>query len=211
MPGYPQTTKQRSPFLALPYEIRHLIYSTLFPIGHQITVAGTNLVQITNRHEPLKTLWADPKYETNVLLACRIINEEITTMFYGRNAFFAYQEAKKLCSPPARCEQFLAQLRPETAVKIQNLHIYFGPCTDESFVEALVPGIARFPHLEVSITLFRALPITTLQRLRVLIERAVRLIAEARSGAVTVWDAKGDVGGMEMLDSILPVGYQRKT
>lgn len=123
---------------------------------------------------------------------------------------FSYAESQNPCDP-ARCEQFLAQLRPETAAKIRNLHIFLGPCIDESFVEALVPSIARFPHLGVAIAPFGALPVTLVQEMRVSIEQAVRLIAEARSGAVTVWDAEGDVGSLEMLDSLLPAGYQRKT
>jgi len=206
-----KTIKQRSPFLALPYEIRHLIYSTLYPIGHEIIVAGTGLTQITDRHGPLKPVWADPTYATHLLLACQMFNEEITTMYCGRNAFFAYPEAKKSCSPPARCEQFLAQLRPETAVKIKNIHIFLGPCIDESFVEALVPGIARFPHVEVSIARFRLLPERFAQKRRLLVEQACRLIAGARCGEETIWDTKGEKDSMEMLDSIMPDGYQRKT
>lgn len=211
MVQYQKTIKQRSPLLALPYEIRHPIYSTLYPIGHEIIVAGTGLTQITDRHGPLKPVWADPTYETNLLLACQMINEEITTMYYGRNAFSAYPEAKKACSPPARCEQFLAQLRPETAVKIKNLHIFLGPCIDESFVGALAPSMARFHHLEVSITRFRLLPEIFAQERRILVAQACRLIAGARCGAETIWDTKGEKDSMEMLDSIMPDGYQRKT
>jgi len=210
MAKHHETIKQRSPFLALPYEIRHLIYSALFPIGHEISVDGNDLTQITRGHGPLRTLWAYPSYETNFLLACRIINEEVTTLYYGSNAFTIIPGTGVYYIPPIRCEIFVAQLRPETASKVKKIHIFLGPGIDESFLGGLIPGIARFPHVEISITRLRLLPEIFLLEKRILVEQACRLIAGARSGAETVWDARGEKDNIEMLHSIIPNGYQRK-
>lgn len=211
MAGFQKTIEQRSPFLALPYEIRHLIYSTLYPIGQEIVVDDKEVMQITNRHGPLKPLLSYPNYETNLLLACGTINKEITTMHYGKNAFAVQPGTSVYQYSPIRCELFLSQLRPVIASKVKKLHIYLGPGVNESFVGALIPGIARFPHVEIRITRFRVLPETRAQELRVLIEQACRLIAGARSGAETIWDAWGEKETVEMLDAVMPNGYQKKT
>lgn len=210
MARFPKNVEKRTPFLTLPYEIRHLIYSTLYTTGQEIHIDEKKVKHTTNRRGPGRPLWFDSDYENNLPLACRTINKEITTMFYGKNAFSVRPETSVYKYPPIRCELFLSQLRPATASKVKKLHIFLGPGIDESFVAALVPGVAWFPHVEIRMTPLKRFSERCAQKLRVLMERACCLIAGARAGRETIWDVWGEEGNLKMLDSIMPNGYQRK-
>lgn len=202
--------KKQTSFLALPYEIRHLIYGAVYPTGVNIIVYEKDIEQINDYNVPHKKSWSYPLLESNLPLACQAINKEIIKMFYGNNAFTVMTLVSKYRAFHSRSELFLKQLRPATASSVAKLVLWLGPDLEESFIEALVPSVGNFAHVEIAITRFVLMPDSVERKIRPLVRRACCLIAEARVGAETVWNARGDAGNIEMLRSIMPNGYQRK-
>lgn len=205
-------------FLSLPYEIRHMIYGSLIPTKHEIYITDPEPVHIAISEESIDTRFVLRKEHTSLLLSCRAINEDITTLFYGSNIFifgsgYCKWQRGDLYTSSDRCEQFLTHLRPSTALKCRDVRLFLGQDHSYSLVNHLDPTIGSFPNLSVGVCRAGNVCRPPRQfggnfRSWYLTKKACKIIAEARSGKDTLWILlEGEKAVEKMLDSIMPEGY----
>lgn len=151
------TPSARLSFLSLPYEIRRMIYGEFFVTKTKFFVTDPHPCQVMRRSPfPAYFLQAE---QWGLLLSCRAINDEITTMVYGENCFHLTPTAGgRTQARPWRAESCLKHLRPETAMITRDIGISLLPRIESSFVNLLDSSIGRFPQLRVIVVLDEAMP-----------------------------------------------------
>lgn len=189
----------RLSFVDFPFEIRHLVYDALnFPVSQQIYLGKTPTWSSSAR---------------GLLLACQTTNRDVAALIYGKNILnFVVGEcrATRDFDRWSYTEFLVACIRPQTFALIKTLRISISVLLTKSTIQDLVPGLAAVSKLEVVVMPIGFFMWYEWKEECCHIEEVCRVIGKARSGLETVWDEKGDVRTMSMLQRVLGSEYPRK-
>lgn len=130
--------KRPTSFLSLPYELRRMIYDEYFETNEVFDVSTTR----TYLDHTQKSLHLDPT-QKSLLLSCRAINDDLTTILYGENRFVLHTAQN--------AEIFLTQLRRTSIAKMRDFEISLDKYVRKDVVRALIPYMNRVHRLEVRV------------------------------------------------------------
>ena len=137
--------------LTLPCEIRRTIYGFYYPVAKQIKVTPGPFSGKTTR-ENFKTCRLSS--EAIILMrVCRQINDEVTAILYGTNAFYMLFEPREPITfyLYRKSRPWLHGLRSSTKQMVKKLNVHVELPMDRSFIPRLISGVSVFPTLEIRI------------------------------------------------------------
>ena len=184
-----------SPFLALPWDIKRMIYDYFFPFAQSIPLSIgplTDALSSTNANSESYKICADGMA---LMLVCRQINEEASSIVYGCNRFFlvpcesANPEWATQGEDPT---QWLQYIRPSTQAFIQKLTIHVALPLDRDEAVWLMYNLPYVPELEISVesmAQWRQKARSDQSKTLIWVFKA---ISKSRANLHTVWNDRGD-------------------
>lgn len=197
--------------LALPYDVRRLIYDFFYPVGKHIHLTSGPVTEYLIRRkiivEPKSYRFSNAGGQ--LLRVCRQINEEASMLIYGKNTFFLIPNESLALQPLRISSLWLYHLRKPTRQMIKKLDIHIDLPFSRSYIAGmLLNGVAEIPVMEITIVQTAWLTRREHLRQREELFNLLKGIMKVRVSLTTVWS---DLSDIYTLDAMQEVGIIKTT
>ncbi|KAL8827924.1 MAG: hypothetical protein Q9191_002888 [Dirinaria sp. TL-2023a] len=188
--------------LGIPREIRDLIYGCFFPRAKTIHLTDGSPIASAGSIEPATYTWSNDA--TKLMLSCRRIHDEVTSLIYRTNTFiltpWAMNYRYTRMAPHSNTDFWLSAMRPMMKSMVKKLHIYLAKPYLPQSISKIADGLAYFPEVEILI-----IPLSTIlepkrSNHRSSFEALCRAIEKSRADSrPIIWNDGGDLEVATML------------